>query len=642
MIFLAAGLVLIIGLSILERVRERPSFDWSRTFRQAPIFPETDLQVEGLARSGDVSQAIAMFQRLHKVDQKKAQRAVSLLANGQREQAAALAKTGPGLLPTQPLSRRNTKLGQLAEAMAAIQAAKSAAGRRKPRLLMVALVLGTTSSLLAQTPKLGTISFPTSGSPKAQAAFTRGVLYLHNFEYDDAAKSFQEAERIEPGFAMAYWGEAMTYNHPVWQQQDREKAVAALVKLGATPDARRAKAKSEREGRWIGAVEALYGEGNKYQRDTLYSRAMARLAAEYPKDVEAQAFYALSLLGMSYPGRDVSLYMRAAAICEEIFRDHPDHPGAAHYLIHSYDDPVHGPLGLRAARAYSTIAPSAPHAQHMTSHIFLALGMWDETVASNEVATKMTGTTSGHYSLWLVYGYLQEGRYDDARRVLGQMEQDASKNPTYGKRWHLAAARGAYLVETREWDGDVARITIDTAGLDAAPFQLGLPEGWAALDRGDTATTGKVIKAMEARLEQVRADTSSDLGSIVNNMEIMQRELKGMLLVKAGKTDDGLALLRQAAAQEDTVPYDFGPPETIKPPKELLGEMLLAVGKAADAKVAFEQSLARTPRRPASLIGLASAATKTGDTEEASTALSELERVWKGPADKRPKVVAGR
>jgi predicted negative regulator of RcsB-dependent stress response len=147
---------------------------------------------------------------------------------------------------------------------------------------------------------------------------------------------------------------------------------------------------------------------------------------------------------------------------------------------------------------------------------------------------------------------------------------------------------------------------------------------------------------MEARLEQVRADTSSELGSIVNNMEIMQRELKGMLLVKAGKTDDGLALLRQAAAQEDTVPYDFGPPETIKPPKELLGEMLLAVGKAADAKVAFEQSLARTPRRPASLIGLASAATKTGDTEEASTALSELERVWKGPADKRPKVVAGR
>jgi len=369
---------------------------------------------------------------------------------------------------------------------------------------------------------------------------------------------------------------------------------------------------------------------------------MARLAAEYPKDVEAQAFYALSLLGMSYPGRDVSLYMRAAAICEEIFRDHPDHPGAAHYLIHSYDDPVHGPLGLRAARAYSTIAPAAPHAQHMTSHIFLALGMWDETVASNEVATKMTGTTSGHYALWLTYGYLQQGRYDDARRVLGQMQQDVAKNPTYGKRYHLAAGRAAYLVETREWDGDVARITVDTTGLNPAPFLLGLPEGWAALERGDTATTSKVIDAMEARLTQVKADTSSSLGSTATNMEIMQRELKGMMLVKAGKNDEGVALLRQAAAQEDTVPYDFGPPETIKPPKELLGEILLAVGNPAEAKVAFEQSLARTPRRPASLIGLATAATRTGDTEEASTALSDLDKVWKGPAAKRPKVVAAK
>ncbi|HEU5154302.1 MAG TPA: tetratricopeptide repeat protein [Gemmatimonadales bacterium] len=642
MIFLGVGLFLIVGLSIIERVKERPSFDWSRSFRQAPLFAETDLQVEGLARAGDVRQAVAMFQRLHKVDQKKAQRAVSLLASGQREQAAALAKSGPSVLPSQSFSRRNTKLGQLAEAMAAIQAAKNAAGRRKTRYSTMALILGATGSLLAQTPKLGTISFPTSGSPKAQAAFTRGVLYLHNFEYDDAAKSFQEAERIEPGFAMAYWGEAMSYNHPVWQSQDRDKAVAALAKLGSTPEARRAKAKTEREGRWLSAVEALYGEGNKYQRDTLYSKAMARLAAEYPKDVEAQAFYALSLLGMSYPGRDVSLYMRAAAICEEIFRDHPDHPGAAHYLIHSYDDPVHGPLGLRAARAYSTIAPSAPHAQHMTSHIFLALGMWDETVASNEVATKMTGTTSGHYALWLTYGYLQQGRYEDAQRVLGQMQQDVAKNPTYGKRYHLAAGRAAYLVETKEWDGDVARITVDTAGLNPAPFLLGLPEGWAALDRGDTATTGKVIKAMEARLEQVRADTSSKLGSLANNMEIMQRELMGMMLVKAGKNEEGVALLRQAAAQEDTVPYDFGPPETIKPPKELLGEVLLAVGKPADAKVAFEQSLARTPRRPASLIGLATAATKTGDIEEASTALSDLEKVWKGPAEKRPKVVAAR
>jgi pentatricopeptide repeat protein len=391
-----------------------------------------------------------------------------------------------------------------------------------------------------------------------------------------------------------------------------------------------------------GAVEVLYGEGTKFQRDTLYARAMGRLASEYPKDVEAQAFFALSLLGMSHHGRDAALYMRAAAICEEIFRDHPDHPGAAHYLIHSYDDPVHGPLGLRAARAYSVIAPAAPHAQHMTSHIFLALGMWEETVASNEVATKMTGTTSGHYSLWLLYGYLQQGRYDEARRVLGQMEKDAGTTGTWGKRFHLAAARAAYLIETRDWDSDAASIKVDTAGLDPGPFLLGLPDGWAALDKGDQATVDRITNAMEARLQQFRGDTSYALGSTINSAEIVLAELKGMSLVKAGKNTEGIALLRQAAAQEDSVPYDFGPPETIKPPKELLGEVLLAVGQPAEAKLAFEQALARTPRRPSSLIGLASAATKTGDTEEATTALTELERVWKGPEAKKPKVVAGR
>ena len=198
MIFLTAGLVLIVGLSILERLRERPSFDWSRSFRQSPLFPETDLQVEGLARAGDVNLAIAMFQRLHKVDHKKAQRAVSLLASGERQQAAALAQVGPSVMPPAALLRRNTKLGQLAEAMRAAQAASGkTVGKRRTRFATVALTMGTAGALLAQSPKLGTISFPTSGSSKAQAAFTRGVLYLHNFEYDDAAKAFQEAEQIE-------------------------------------------------------------------------------------------------------------------------------------------------------------------------------------------------------------------------------------------------------------------------------------------------------------------------------------------------------------------------------------------------------------------------------------------------------------
>jgi tetratricopeptide (TPR) repeat protein len=237
-----------------------------------------------------MSQAIAMFQRLHKVDQKKAQRAVSLLANGQREQAAALAKdrteypSHAGTIAAQHQARTAGR-GDGSDT-----GCKERRGETESSPVDSGVGLGNHQRLLAQTPKLGTISFPTSGSSKAQAAFTRGVLYLHNFEYDDAAKSFQEAERIEPGFAMAYWGEAMTYNHPVWQQQDRDKALAALAKLGSTPDARRAKAKTEREGRWLGAVEALYGEGNKYQRDTLYSRAMARPGSGIPEGCRGAGF----------------------------------------------------------------------------------------------------------------------------------------------------------------------------------------------------------------------------------------------------------------------------------------------------------------------------------------------------------------
>lgn len=510
------------------------------------------------------------------------------------------------------------------------------------KVILALLLFALSMPLAAQSGKLGTISFPTSGSGKAQPAFIRGVLLLHSFEYDDAAKSFQEAQRIDPGLAMAYWGEAMTYNHPVWQQQDQPKALAALAKLGATRAERRARAKTDLEKRWMDAVETLYGEGNKERRDTLYSQQMGRLAADYAKDNEVRTFYALSLLGMSHHGRDVALYMRAAAICEEVFRENPDHPGAAHYLIHSYDDPVHGPLGLRAARAYSVIAPTAPHAQHMTSHIFLALGMWDETVASNEVASKMIGYTSGHYTLWLLYAYLQQGRYAEARGVFERMRADVATHPGYGKRLHLALARAAYMIDTREWDSDIAKTVVDTTDMDLGIFYLGLPEGWAALERGDTATVRNLVDAMGARAAKLQADTSYALSNEPNDALVMMLELKGTLLLAQQQNDAGIALLKQAAAREDSVPYDFGPPATIKPPKELLAEALLATGSAAEARVAFEQALARTPRRPVGLVGLAEAARRSGAEDEAAGALAELEKVWRGPADKRPKVVAER
>ncbi len=240
--------------------------------------------------------------------------------------------------------------------------------------------------LLGQASDLGRIDFPTSGSPEAQKHFLRGVLLLHSFEYEDAAEEFREAQKLDPGFAMAYWGEAQTANHPIWVERDAESARKVLNRLAPTPEAREARAPTSREKGYLDAVEILFAEGKKPERDRAYAEAMLRLHERYPDDLEAASFYALALLGTCQGQRDTATYMKAAAVAEEVFAKNPMHPGAVHYLIHSYDDPVHAPLGMRAARAYSKIAPAAGHAQHMCSHIFVAMGMWDDVVRSNETA----------------------------------------------------------------------------------------------------------------------------------------------------------------------------------------------------------------------------------------------------------------
>jgi tetratricopeptide (TPR) repeat protein len=213
---------------------------------------------------------------------------------------------------------------------------------------------------------LGSLSFPNSGDIEAQSDFLSGVLLVHSFEYDRAADAFRRAQEIDPDFAMAYWGEAMTYTHPVWNQKDTDAARTALARLGPTADARLAKAPTEREKGYLSAVEVLYGEGKKASLDTLYAAEMAKLANAYPDDLEAQAFHALALLGLSQGDRDVPTYMEAGAIALAAFNQNPDHPGAAHYTIHSFDDPTHAILAMDAAHAYSVIAPNAGHAQHMT------------------------------------------------------------------------------------------------------------------------------------------------------------------------------------------------------------------------------------------------------------------------------------
>jgi tetratricopeptide (TPR) repeat protein len=466
---------------------------------------------------------------------------------------------------------------------------------------------------LTQTPRLGTISFPTSGAPVAQESFIRGVLYLHSFEYDSAAAAFKTAQRQDSAFAMAYWGEAMTYTHPVWDQQDSTRARAVLARAPRAP--------TPREADYLAAVRVLYGEGSKARRDTLYADAMKALAGRYPDDAEARAFYALALLGLNQGVRDVATYQQAAAIVAPIFKANPDHPGAAHYLIHSYDDPTHAALGLDAARAYSKIAPDAAHAQHMTTHIFLALGMWDDVVRQNEIASgpHREHWAPGHYTAWLGYGLLQQGRFAEARRHLETMRTNLAANATPSVRGYLLTMRAHYLINSGRWDDPAGGWEIDRAGLTATALAMDdFALGYAAAQRGNRAEARR-------RLAELKATAGMTPGRIPT---VLAKELEAALLIEDDKVGQSLPLLLQATALEDSLPVEYGPPDVVKPSHELMGETLMRMS-ARDAQLHFERALELAPRRALSLLGLLRAATATGDIAAAAKARAELRAIWR-------------
>lgn len=487
---------------------------------------------------------------------------------------------------------------------------------------------------LLQTPKLGTVHFPNSGAQAAQEPFIRGVAYLHSFEYDSAAKAFREAQRRDSSFALAYWGEAMTHTHPVWNQQDAAKARAVLT--------RAPKATTPRERAYLDAVRVLYGEGSKAARDTLYANAMRDLAAANPEDAEARAFYALALLGLNQGVRDVPTYLKAAAIVEEIFRANPDHPGAAHYLIHSYDAPAHAKLGLAAARAYSKIAPDAAHAQHMTTHIFLALGLWDDVVSQNEIASgsHREHWTSGHYTSWLEYGLLQQGRHADARRHLEAMRANLPQRMTPGSRAYLAGMRAHFLINSERWDDPARAWALDVSELgDVARAMDAFGLGFAAARRGDLSVARQRLADLRGLRDVARTDGPNVASSRVP--VILTRELEAAILVAEGKAAQAVPLLQQAAALEDSLPVEFGPPDVVKPSHELLGEVLLGLGKPYDAQLEFQRALAMAPRRALSLLGLARAAAAAGDKASAAVARAELREIWKNADETRRLVEVG-
>ncbi|MBX7456720.1 hypothetical protein K3152_00520 [Qipengyuania sp. 1NDH17] len=457
-----------------------------------------------------------------------------------------------------------------------------------------------------------------SANAAAAEPFLRGLALLHNFEYGRAAEAFEQARLADPDFVMAYWGEAMTYNHPLWEQQDRDKALEVLARLGPTPKARRAKARTPREAMWLDAVETLYGEGTKEERDFLYLDKMQALHESDPADIDARAFTGLAMLGTSHGGRQVPLYMKAAGLLEPGFSTHEMHPGILHYLIHSYDDPVHAPLGARMAERYAVVAPDAGHAQHMVSHIFHALGDWEASERANILADAVVdrqraerardASDCGHYNEWLVYSLLQQGK-DASERVsrcraqaLAAIEAGSDRKLGYGAASSYTTMALWQGVLTDDWpealpiDGD----SFLSPQFDMATARLLAGRRDAAAARAALADMKTIAAAMEAAL--AKEDELNTYTMPWTTRQIAQGE--ALVALAEGREAEALTMLEAAGAAEAALPEVFGPPPMTMPSYEMLGLELMLRGRKEEAAAAFDKALALAPGRRLSLQGL--------------------------------------
>lgn len=520
------------------------------------------------------------------------------------------------------------------------------------RSLTITAIIGLLALVAsAQESQLGRVEFPTSGSSEAQQHFIRGLAALHSFWYEEAIEAFRESTKVEPDFAMGYWGEAMAYNHPLWSEQDIATARQVLAKLKETPKL------TERERAYIAAVRLLYGEGDKHTRDVAYSAAMEKIYRAYPDDLDAACFYALSLLGIGGE-KGYRLQAKAGAIALDVYQKNPNHPGAAHYIIHAFDDPDHAILALPAARRYASIAPEAYHARHMPSHIFLQLGMWPEAAASNEASWEASDAwmkrknlslnVRDYHSLhWLMYVYLQQGRYNDAEKLLTLMKKVMSES-TYDNKLrpgyyenNYANMAAAFIVETERWnlaaemfpDSKPNATSTDMSGAHGAHGASGaaptvrmsyanqtLPffiRGLAA------AMTGSEIQLNE--LEALRA--KAERGKLM--IEINEGEIAALNASIKKDHAKAIELMKKATSLEEEMRPPSGPPSLIKPTHELFGEILLRAGKPAEAAEMFKVALQRQPNRARSLLGAARAAAQTGNQSAALTAYAALMEQWK-------------
>ena len=459
---------------------------------------------------------------------------------------------------------------------------------------------------------LGKVSFPISCAPSVQQQFNYGVALLHSFAYSPAAAAFQAVAQQDPHCGMAHWGIAMTYFHPLW-----DPPLSPATTSLAQNELRQAKAlasNSKHEQQFIAALDLIFRDPTAPidTRISNHTRAMDAIAAQNPRDVETQAFFALALLASASPAdRSHANQKRALAILEPLALAYPDHPGIPHYLIHACDNAELAPRGLHAARVYATIAPSAPHALHMPSHIFTRLGLWDDSIASNIAARKAAHEQSDigeelHAMDYLVYAYLQAGHDREANTVIQQLATMHNlDNGDFKVSYAATAMPIRYAVERAQWPDSVN--IVPPAG--APPHVIAIAV-WA---RGlGLAKTGHTVEAraetdrLRSIEQQLRA---SGRDYWATQVDILTREVEAWSAQAGNKHDQAATLLRAAADQEDAVEKLPVTPGPILPAREQLGYLLLDQHQPDLALKEFQVALVNSPGRRGSLNGKARAAT---------------------------------
>jgi len=500
--------------------------------------------------------------------------------------------------------------------------------------------------------ELGTVHFATSCSPKVEADFNRGVALLHSFWYEEAEKTFRRVAKEDRKCAMADWGIAMSQYHQLWDYPE-EKTLAENDALLTKAEALKA---SPREQDYIHALHVYFASSQPGKppqgktdydhaaRATAYSEAMEQLALHHADDREAVVFYALSLLA-SQPPHDTTFVQRkkAAVILEKVFAEDPTHPGVAHYLIHSYDKPQLAEYGLKAARSYAKIAPAAPHALHMPSHIFARLGLWQEDIASNLASIAATRKTAAmhmgdaghqfHAMDFLVYAYLQSGREAEVLQEIKEL--DAIKNVDDSE-WAYSVAKfnGLYDLELHRWP--------DAAKLEPLKGDHRFPNAMIHFVRAVGASRLGKVEAAQAdvqEIEKIRLSLTADKKQeAADEVERMGQEAGAWLALAEGKGDDGVKTLRTVSDEEDAE----GSEQSGPPAREMLADMLLQMNRPGEALTEYEASLKSNPGRFNGLAGAAQAAEKLGKQQEAESFYGQLLKTCVGSSSDRAELKKAR